>query len=85
MNEHLAKELLARIDAALAKPWTPPTPEEQYGRDRCRCYKCKRVMEASEPVWRDRVCELQTSLFSVWGLRHPVFLSRLRWRCLRAQ
>lgn len=51
-NGKLVDQLLDRIEAARAKPWVPPTPKERYERDRCRCYKCKRVMKTGEAVWR---------------------------------
>ena len=53
-----------RIKEAAAN-WKPPTSEEWFERTRCRCHKCKRVMEDGEPVWRIRVGYLG---FSFMGL-----------------
>jgi hypothetical protein len=47
-------DVLDKVRAAIAEPWTPPTDEEKYEQDRCRCHKCKRVMQEGEPVYRIR-------------------------------
>jgi hypothetical protein len=57
VDEHI-KELVAN--------WRPLTADERFQRTRCRCHKCKRVMEDGEPMWRIRVGYLG---FSFMGLQ----------------
>jgi hypothetical protein len=75
------------VEAALegireAAKKSPPAPEEMFERRRCRCYRCKRAMASSEPVWRLHISELKKSMFSVWGMRQSSSIQHFCHQCV---